>query len=474
MATKQKRTRRDTGNPKASKSKNTKGKKGHFKTPKNSRDVVHPEVTSKICSGEESMTADQAMELLGWEEVNGAASHFQDLDGKKIRCDNNDTNRPLYMSNVKTIMQDILRGKFYLNCENMIIGRTGQVLNAQHRLIALVFASQAWAKDKAKYKEHWPNTPPTIETLLALGANEDDIVVNTMDTAKPRTLANVLYRHELLADLKPHIRIKVARYVEWAIKMLWFRTGAKVNAFGVLRTHSESLEFIDRHPRILECVKHVAEEDGKDNKIKMWLPVGAAGALLYLMSAGNSSLVEYQGSDKPGEDTLNWDLYDDACDFWVELAGGGAKLKPLRSAMVDITDTDGGGSFAERCALIIKAWNCLVDGNKITPGKLKLEYEIDEAGFSHMSETPTLGGIDVGDPKEAEVATEDDDDSSPEKSKGKANAKKFKPGTKWIINEPNEDEWTGTLVSLIGGNATIKDQDGDDWTIETKFLQPVE
>jgi len=486
---KQRKTKRNSGNPNASKTTRKKRKMRH--AAKEDRPEIYPDVVCKVLDGEEALTADQAKELLGWEEVE-TGSRFKDLNGNGIYCSNNLGNRPLTMSNVKTISQDILRGKWKLNCENMIIGKTGQTLNAQHRLIALIFAVQTYNKEPDKY-EHW-SKEPTIDTLLVLGADESDEVVNTMDTAKPRTLAEVIYRSTYFADLKPVDRKKVARAADYAVRLMWHRTGAEHNSFAPRRTHAESLEFIDRHPKLLECVKHIVIEDGDKGLIKRFLPVGSAAALLYLMSTGNSELAKYRESDKPSEDDLTFDLWDEACDFWVGLAQQSKGFELVRNELANLME-DLSASFAVRCALLISAWEAVSNGKKITPKVLKLQFETDDDGFKQFTDCPTVGGIDVGDPKEIEDITppvaeeeeEEEEEEEPETAKPKprrrrkkkaasqdeTDTKAIKPGTRWKVSEPNEDEWEGTIVSCIAGQAQVKDDADDVWAIDAKHLTAV-
>src|SRR5690606_8050237 len=119
------------------------------------------------------------------------------------RCHNNIRNRDIDKIKVSELVQEILRGHWVMNCESLIIGVTGIVLNGQHTLIALVLATQQWeevGKD-SQIREVWPNKP-TIDKLIVFGASEEDKVVNTMDTAKPRSLGDVIFRSDYFADAK--------------------------------------------------------------------------------------------------------------------------------------------------------------------------------------------------------------------------------------------------------------------------------
>lgn len=173
------------------------------------RPKIHNTVSVELCSGDKALTQAKAKELLGWEEEEkGGTSYGQEFllksNGVKVRCYNNITNRPLYMANVQALKQEILRGRWRLNGESIIIGDTGLMLNGQHQCIALVEAVNDWEQDKSKWEETCPNVP-TLEKVLTIGISEDDYVVNMMDTCKPRSLADVLYRSPFFEIGRAHV-----------------------------------------------------------------------------------------------------------------------------------------------------------------------------------------------------------------------------------------------------------------------------
>lgn len=404
------------------------GKKGKKKQPPKPkpREVIYPKLKVVVMdpAGEDRetgkpgqpMTADDCKRLMGWQEEVGAVKFgsdylFTDKRDKKVLCTNNVANRPLYMSTVEMLIGEILYRRWNTNGEPIIIGKTALVLNGQHQMIALPLAVQIWEdaggprKDN-KYHEYW-ETPPTITKLIVFGIDEDDKVVNTMDTCKPRSLADVIYRSEYFKTMAKIDRLKVAKITEYAIKMLWARTGAGLDAFSPKRTHAESLDFIARHPRVLSCVKHIYEEDGSDGKIKRFLSPGYSAAFLYMMG---SAATERENDDKtgysqvahPNESLLDWSQWDKACEFFVMLAAGHKVMEPIRSALGELFQGKGcGGSSEERQALIAKAWACYSDTGEVDGADLELQYETGEDESSMvLAECPTVGGIDLGRPKE--------------------------------------------------------------------------
>lgn len=457
------------------------------------RRVKYDKPVVRLLQGEKALTAKDARALLGWLPESdplkmGKDFLLKDLHGIKVQCGNNVTNRPLYMSVVLSLQQEILRGRWSLNLENRIIGKTGLVLNGQHTFIALVLAGQAWELAPEEYP-FWKEEP-TIETSIGFGCDESDAVVNTMDTCKPRTLADVIYRSEYFSKMKDGDRKKLARLTEHAIKFLWNRTGVP-NAFGIRKTHSEFLDFLSRHTRLLQCVNHIFEENGDDKRISSLLSPGYSAGLLYLMGSDTTDATEYATDDSPNEKHLKWDHWDMACDFFVMIAGGAEKLKPLRAKISKAID-EVGLSLAEKTALFIKAWTTHVEGKPVNAKALSLKYGEDD-GFRYLDECPIVGGIDQGDASDSErieaIETEREQKAqearearrnteeearapTPEEIKSRAKAEKTKAiaeksktakkkkSTNKLIGKlmwvADEEPWRGKVIEVAGNNAKLK------------------
>jgi len=369
----------------------------------NGREIIYPEVSIKLCNGERDpfLTADEAKLLLGWEPETddckfGAEFTLLDGYGTKVRCLNNMGNRPYKPTNASLIRQEVLCGKWRLNLESMIVGKTGLLISCQHRLIGLILAVQEWEQHQAKWKKFW-KTEPTLACLIAFGCDEQDEVVNTIDTGEPRSLADVIYRGGYFREggLNNAQRERVSKILEYAVKFLWQRTGAFLNPYSGLRTHSESLDFIERHERILEAAKFVYEEDGgKHRKITTLMPSGIACGLLYLMGAATSNQDEYKELTPPNESVIDWEQWDQACDFWEKLASNHKDLLLLHTKLVEMRNE--ASSNPEKVALIIKAWAQFVAKKELTEKGVSLRYRFD-GEFKHLEEFPVLGGIDRGD-----------------------------------------------------------------------------
>lgn len=384
------------------------------------REVLYPDVKAKILMGEKALTAEDAKKILGW-ETEPAGTTFgddfllRDKDGAKVRCNNNIGNRPFDPNLAKTWASEILNGNWKLNGEPMIVGKTGLVLSGQHRQVGLVLAAHEWGQNPDRW-EKW-GKEPTMDCLLVLGVEEDDQTVNTIDTGRPRSLSDVLFRTiGLFKNLKKASdRKAVARVMSYSIKMVWSRTGAGSDAFAPnVRTHADSLDFIDRHPRLCQFVEDVwNEDDGKNRRISKYLSPGYAAGLYYLMASSATKSEVYNKSSSPNEAMLDWSLEDRAWDFFVALSSGDASIASIRTAMgilLNSDDTDGEGlSIQERIAILAKAWNLFALKQPITAKGLELKYVTDdETGLKRLAEMPTVGGIDRGNPSDHEA-----EDASP-------------------------------------------------------------
>jgi len=372
------------------------------------RTVTYPQPELKMHRGKVGLSAIDAKKLLGWtletENVKfGNDFLIKDNDGNKVRCLNNLRNRPLVMAQVNTLLQEILRGMWVLNGEPLIIGETGIVLGGQHTLCALILATEKWAAAQGQWQKMWPEAP-RIDKIIVYGIKEDDKTANTLDTARPRSLSDVMYRSSYFHDVEKKDRVKLSRMLDHAIKLMWYRTGAAMEAFAKFRTHAESLDFLDRHHRLLECVMHVYEENGMKNRIAKFISPGYASALMYLMAACNTEQTNDKGTgyidtEYPNEDRVDFKYWDKAEEFWVLLAGGNSAVaEPIKRAFLLLTEMEL-LSWENKAATIVRAWNAWHTGKKITPASLELEFAENEHGVEKLVTIPVVEGIDIGKPE---------------------------------------------------------------------------
>lgn len=378
--------------------------KPRAKSKANTRKILYPKLEVKLFTGKNGFSSQQAKDLLGWVEATenlplNDVDTILDAHGKKVHLANDVTNRPLSNSLVATYKQEIIHKHWQFNGEPIIIGKTGLVLNGQHQMVALVLAAQEWDDKAGQLNSLW-STEPVIDKLIVLGVSEEDSVVNTMDTCKPRTLADVIYRSEYFATVPATTRKIVSRMLDYGIRMLWDRTGAALIAYSPRRTHAESLDFLTRHNRLLEATKIIYKEDGTKRRIGKFISPGAAVGLFYLMAASRTvsdrdDKKGYADVVPPSESLVDFSMWNKTVEFWSKFAGGSVKFSKLNEKFANMLSEDG-LSLLERASLIIKAWNRFSTNKTVTEDSLELEYVLDEDGVKHLTNIPTVGGIDVG------------------------------------------------------------------------------
>ncbi len=347
------------------------------------------------------LTVALAKQYLGWTEETENIKFkndymFKDRNGNKIRCHNNVTNRPFDPKLAEDWMYEILRKKWRMNGETIIIDKKALIHNGQHRLVGLIWAEQERLKNTDKWKRYWKE-PCYLVTVMVVGVEHDDQTINTIDTGKKRTMADVIYRSPFFEDLVSRDRKKAAKVCEFCVKTLWWRTGAKERSFTPKLPHSESLEFIENHKNILECVKFIWEENsGKERRIEKYISMGMASALLYMMGACKTDM-KYHDEDAT-EQNVDWSTWDKAQEFFIQFAGG-EEFKVLRDYLTQEAARwrEVGPAIARNVAFgsIIKSWNLFVEDKKLTKKNIAVKVEEDKMGIFKVLETPSIGGVDL-------------------------------------------------------------------------------
>lgn len=381
-----------------------------------------------------------AKDLLGWQEEAagekfGGNFIFTDRLGKKIRCVNNLTNRPFDMWTAQGWMLEVLRRCWRLNGETIIIDIYGNVHDGQHRLIGLVLAAQELLLDAKRtaveraelsvptngWADEFWSEEPWMDALIVFGIDADDETVNTIGTGRPRTFADALYRSKWFASLSQDIRESCSKIASGALKLLWFRSANDEQSFVPgYRPHSESFQFLNDHPKVVDCVKFIRDENqGKQPPMGLtqFIQIGQATALMYLMGCSATDPSDAKNPKRYdvtlNESSLDWSLWDKAQSFWVDLAGNGKATEGLREALLDYKpEIFGVGSFERdyKCSLIINAWHHFSDnkkiihqiekgeegeGSKVIKSNIEVEVSYVE-GQPVIAQKPRLGGIDVG------------------------------------------------------------------------------
>lgn len=337
---------------------------------------------------------------------------LKDEEDTKIQCFNNLGNRPFIESWARALAQDILNRHWKFNCEPIIISKTARVLSGQHRLIALVLAVQMWnGANKDHWHELWPEEP-YIEALVIQGAEEDPETVATLDNVRVRTLSDIFYTSSdmfsWISPLKGTEREECSRMLEKGVRTLWNRSkrkGTYRDAYEKYLTPSEAKEFVERHPKIMDCIQHIFTINKDRVLSKMKLSPGACAAALYFMGSCGSDFDDYYNATVAQEKLLSWDDWGTACQFWTDLATNKAKVAAVKEAIAKLYDADeddGGGSAREieKTIVLAKAWAQYKDGIAIVTEEIMPEMTEDEDGVPHLTDTSVFGGIDNGDGKE--------------------------------------------------------------------------
>lgn len=400
---------------------------------KASRPVIYPEIeVNSVRVPPTIITKEIAKALLGWETEEdyhrrtgekidfGEDYLLKDMYGKKVRCYHNSNNRPFTESWSRELGQNILRRDWAdsrngedmtVNGETIIITKTGEVDSGQHRLVGLVLACEEWEKQKAHWSELWPEEP-TIEALIVTGVSDNSKVTQTLDYVKPRSLSDIFYTSPLFRDLGNMERRECSRMLSYATDLFWERTRA-ADGFTRYQTHSVSMDLIDRHPRMLECVKTIFACNSERVLSTLKLRAGDCACLLYLMGSSASDGEDYHvAQPAPSEKLVNWENWDKAVEFFKLLVNTkDESFKPLRDAIVALVDSDDGlgGRAVERHALLCKAWNYFLDGKdgEELVDDPPLAYRKDVEDRVVLDERPSVGGIDIGPKAVAEPKTPD-------------------------------------------------------------------
>ena len=453
------------GNGKASKPK---------KQEEKIREIIYPRIEVRVFCRDaarapkgqkaEGLTCAIAKELLGWQDEADYAEQLKktlpeaefkqrktefgddflltDRYGKKVRCMNNLGNRPFDPRTAEDWMLEILRNKWRLNGESMIVDEHGDCQDLQHRLVGLIWAEQEWQKDNILPKEEqqwgqfWSTTPPEMDAIVVLGVDSSDETINTMNTGRPRTFADALYRSKVYKDSPSEERARLSKLTQNAVGFLWKRSDAALHSLAPRRPHSESFEFLEAHPKIIDCVKFIlAEGDGK--KLSPYISLGYAAALLYMMGSATSEVEKYADSGCK-ESALDWKLWDKAQEFWVLFCANSPVMEPLHEELnrlpAELT------SVYFQVALFIKAWNLWSNKKKLTRKDLELIID-NTSGMAELGENPRIGGIDVD--REEEEETEEKtpagvDSESPDEMAKRGICPKLTDKNK----KPTPHEWT--------------------------------
>lgn len=367
---------------------------------------------------EGELTVEQAMALMGWQEES-ENFEFGDLylfrmtrtEGsqrvkKKVRCLNNLENRPFKPNLARKYMSEILRRKWRMNGETIIIDEYGMVQSGQHRLIGLIWAEWERRSNPTKWKEFWAQ-PITIPALVFTGIDSSPETVDTIDQGAKRSAGDVRYRRRTFDTVGDREQAKMSRVLSYAVRLLWLRAGGMTVSYAKDFPISESLEFEDNHPKIREAVEIIWSLEGgrKIKNISSYISPGYAAALLYLMGACQTDHVAYDSVRE--ESAISFKAWELAEKFWEIFVLPESPLSILKYKLNGML-AGGAQQRDEICGTVIKAWNAWTDDPEriLTEEDITVKKSTDEDGYVNLDETPRIGGIDV----ERNSNTEGDDE----------------------------------------------------------------
>ena len=379
----------------------------HAVVPRNStvpkvatRQILYPRFQVRAAFGTKAVTVSQAKDLIGWqvlpERDDTCCPETSNLFGFPVRLTNDDRNRPVDPTWVKTLCQEHLNKQWRVNGETVIVGYTGRIISGQHRLLSLILAGKTWDEDQTGYwRKKW-KTEPTMDTVIVLGIAEVVDTFRMLNCGKPMGFADVLYRSDTLITYKPTVRRELSRLIDYATAILWERTGASLDAHCSRRTHGEAMGFLTRHPKVVDAASHLMDEN-QGGKVAEVIGPGPAAGLLYLMASSTSDVSAYIESGC-NESSLDFSRWDVACSFWSELATGSGPSSVVRKAIDSLFVRDDNGmmrapSPRDRANVVVKAWGWYADGEHVKHSKMP-------DGRVVVTGRLTVGGIDKGPDKD--------------------------------------------------------------------------
>lgn len=424
-------------------------------------------ITCTVYDADNPLTCAKAKEMLGWRVVEEGDFILKDTAGNKVFCENNQTNRPVQIGNVRRLKQEIAHNNWHLNGETFIFGEHGNVLEGQHTLIAFILCCEEYRQDPDSFPD-W-EAEPVLYKLVVEGVSEDDATVNTINTGKPRTFADVVYRSAYFADMGKADRKKSAKVCDYAIRYVWDRTGVQEQPYSPLRTHTEMIDFLERHPGIMSATRYMVDLNS-DKLVQDILPVGTAAGMLYLMSMCSTAPEEYFTGDKPTEATCDVSHKDKAEEFWDLFINGDTSLKAIRKGIAETIPVVG-PCHRTTAAVIALAWDKYRQDIALRINHVRPKFtavEDPEFEIPELVESYTVGGIDVDGQYQPIEIEEEPEISETEVKKRAKKIRKEKQAAKrsgkitvgstiWVV--PTDDpsgSWKGTVRELTGNQAAVE------------------
>jgi hypothetical protein len=326
-------------------------------------------------------------------------------------------------------------------------------------------------KERSAHLEVTPSAGPGEEEAVSIrcqSGNNRLLAELHIDRDEAMQLASAICRafdrREILrAVLKD--REELIDLVDTAVKFLWHRVGrgGANNYWSNKWTAARTIDFIKRHGgpkgKLVQAVQHIYKEN-HGGKIRVFMGLGEAAALMYLMGASETDGKEYRKAETPGDAKIDFSRWDKAEEFWVELAkaanareaspmsvlrsvcrptkpGDSPRMPPRMKALpknaseaekeaAEQAEADalvncvfasgnGRGVQSEREAYIVKAWEAFLDHGRVSLKDLDIPYvwrDDDDHSLGVMVSgdfASNLGGIDDLDAEETESGEEEEE-----------------------------------------------------------------
>lgn len=401
------------------------------------REIIYPEIECRVYDKDNALTFEVAKQLLGWTEPS-EGKEFQDPHVYMF-------DQGIYLAGVEGVQRSIMPTLFERysteilrrnwsglnlekedqtpNGESIIIGKTGRTLDGMHRLLGLIRAVERFRENPEEFSQWWDSEEEIhLPTIVITGISEDIDIVNTINTGKDRKLADAIHASGLFKDFNKRDTKLVCKAADFAIKTIWDHVGV-YHAYGPRKSHAEAFDFLQRHPRIIEAVKHCFAFHKE--LAEKGITTGAMAALMYLMGASktkpsNAKKTGYYDVDEPSEKQIDFGHWKKAEEFVDKFGNETREFTPLYGQIRKLTEAEDGKAFGifrtvdrnvlyEKTCLIFKAWSCYLSGNPITAKAIGLKYKIDEEGEKYLDEEVILAGIDRGIFRKDEEGTEEDE-----------------------------------------------------------------
>lgn len=173
----------------------------------------------------------------------------------------NQHNRPVRRRHVAFLANEIVKGNWQVNGQAIVISEQEQVLDGQHRLLAIIESGRQ------------------IQTLVVYGISE--AAFKTIDTGAVRTGADALTLEF------PEASIGTMKAASTAVVWCKRLEDGKLNNFRRIG-NTETIEYVRSHPSLVTCIERV-QSYPHDNRP---LSIGCGGALFEMFSRRSSDLAD--------------------------------------------------------------------------------------------------------------------------------------------------------------------------------------